>query len=192
MGKKALALLLCALMIIGFMPIKAHAAVISGDGYSYDDVTDILTISSNAIVNNWDNYEFVDYTQVKHLVIEDSVTNITSYAFYAWDTTSLESVIIGSGVTNIDGGAFTNNANLKSACFTGMNAPAFGAIAFDGCASSFSVYYPAGGKGYTSLGYTAQSPYGANVSVNGHIVITFNQQMNTSVNGTVTLGEYAG
>ena len=96
MGKKALALLLCALMIIGFMPIKAHAAVISGDGYSYDDVTDILTISSNAIVNNWDNYEFVDYTQVKHLVIEDSVTNITSYAFYAWDTTSLESVIIST------------------------------------------------------------------------------------------------
>ena len=83
----------------------------SGNGWTLDD-NGKLTISSDTGMSNWFTNRNSYMTQVKSVVIEDSVTYISSNAFNG--ASNLTSASIGSGVATISAYAFQNCYSLTS------------------------------------------------------------------------------
>ncbi|KAK8834054.1 hypothetical protein M9Y10_031524 [Tritrichomonas musculus] len=75
--------------------------------YSFDDQTIILNINGIGPMYNFDstNSSFINYKNtVTHVIIEEGVTSIGSYAFYYFSR--LKSVFIAGNLTSINKSAF--------------------------------------------------------------------------------------
>jgi len=109
----------------------------SGNGWTLDD-NGKLTISSDTGMSNWFSNRNSYMTQVKSVVIEDSVTYISSNAFK--NASNLTSASIGSGVTAISGYAFQSCTSLASITINKATTT-INDFAFSGCMSLTDVYY---------------------------------------------------
>ena len=136
--KKIISLLLSVLMIITALPLTAvnsfaetPTSGTTGDcTWSLDGT--VLTISGNGDMEYYSDYPLLPWgSSITKVVIEDGVTSIGDWAFYAcrqltsvtisdsvesigdcvfYECTSLKSITIGSGVKNIGNGAFKSTA----------------------------------------------------------------------------------
>ncbi len=92
-------------------------------------------------------------SSLKAVSIPGNVTAIGSYAFR--NCVLISTATIPQNVDAIGTCAFYGCSQLSSAYFMSMTAPALGMGVFDNCRAGFTIYYPAGGTGYGSLGYPA-------------------------------------
>jgi len=114
------------------------------------------------------------------------VTDIGYRAFFG--CSSLREVTFPAGVASIGTDAFAACPLLTSATFKGLSDPMFGTNVFTKYAEGgITIYYSAGGTGYDSVGYPAQSPSGIDVPVSGNLKITFKGAMTLLVK-TGTIG----
>ncbi|MCD7981401.1 MAG: leucine-rich repeat domain-containing protein [Clostridiales bacterium] len=110
---------------------------VSGNGWTLDD-NGKLTISSDTGMSNWFSNRNSYMTQVKSVVIEDSVTYISSNAFK--NASNLTSASIGSGVAAISAYAFQSCTSLASITINKATTTIY-TQAFSGCMSLTDVYY---------------------------------------------------
>ena len=121
MKRRVLCLLLTLCMVLTLLPFGASAASIVDSGSCGDNVTWVLdsdgklTISgsgrmANYVSNNrpWESHK----SSISSVVIESGVTNISDYAFYAF--TGMKNVSIPNSVTSIGRSSFGNCSNLTS------------------------------------------------------------------------------
>ena len=131
--------------------IPANVAEIAGD--AFDNCTQLegfnVSIdntnysSENGVLYNNGKTELLIYPRAKQdaeFNVPDSVVTIKSNAFY--NCLSLESVICGEGLTDIEGYAFTSCCNLKTVIFS-ESLQKIGHGAFYDC-SLENIYIPAG------------------------------------------------
>ncbi len=130
---------------------------------------------------------YLNGTLVTDLVIPDSVTSISDYAFY--DCDSLTSVTIGNGVTSIGDCAFEDCTSLESVTI-GNGVESIGDDAFHECTSLNAVYITDIGAWcsidfayyYANPLYCADNLYLNGSVISGNIVIP---------EGTQSIGTYA-
>ena len=123
-----------------------------GDNLTWELTDGVLTISGTGAMTNyslsssslapWDDYR----SSIKSIVLEDGVTNIGNYAFY--NCSGLTSVTIPNSVTSIGGSAFYNCSSLTSVTI-GNSVTSIGGSAFYNCSSLTSVTIP---NSVTSIG----------------------------------------
>ena len=137
MFKKIISVVLVAVMVFGAAPLarfvglelpelnlfstKAEAATYSGTcgdnlTWTFNETTGKLAISGTGSMPNWSRYEDVPWykyrTTIKTITIDNGVTNIGQYAFAYYE--NLESVIIPDTVTRINYGAFFTCRSLSN------------------------------------------------------------------------------
>ncbi|MCM1566277.1 MAG: leucine-rich repeat protein [Dehalobacter sp.] len=127
-GKKAMALLLCTVMIFGFVPLKAHATEYSGTGYTYDDTSKTLTITDNDGMTNWKSDSNVTNDFITYLIIGNEVTTVPDNAFS--DLLYLATVSVGSSVTSIGSYAFSGDKFYQFSFPSGSSLTSIGNYAF--------------------------------------------------------------
>ncbi|MCI8964353.1 MAG: leucine-rich repeat domain-containing protein, partial [Eubacterium sp.] len=122
--KKWTALLLCIILCAGSIPCNAAAKKASGtDGngntWEYDVKTKTLTFSGNKGIEDYifDGHSpepdwYVWNTKAEHIIINDGITGIGKWAFYAF--VRLKTVEIADSVTFIKNEAFASCRNLTS------------------------------------------------------------------------------
>ncbi len=173
--KKALSLLMVAVMTVGIAPlsgfvgldlprfselfsVNAEAASYSGTcgdnlTWSLDTVTGVLTISGTGAMTDYSYSSSVPWysyrSYVKSVVIENGVTSIGGYAFNSCD--SLTSITIPDGVTNIGEKAFSFCTSLASITIP-ESVTSIGIDAFSYCDSLTSITIP---DSVTSIGSSA-------------------------------------
>lgn len=132
--------------------IPAGVASIGEYAFTYCPLTtlnlpkDLTTIGTQA---------FYGCRSLETLTIPDKVANIGGRAFFGCN--SLREVTFPATVTSIGESAFAACNSLSSATFKGMSAPTFGTTVFTVYDDGVTVYYPAGGTGYDSLGYPSET-----------------------------------
>ncbi|MBR3621685.1 MAG: leucine-rich repeat domain-containing protein, partial [Clostridia bacterium] len=171
--KKAIAVILCLIMITGTAPlnglteldfsglsslfsVKAKAA----DGtcgenltWEYDESTQTLTISGTGAMedvvssNNvpWSSY----FSDIKEVIINSGVTNIGNYAFYG--CTGLTSITVPNSVTSIGNYAFHECTGLTSITIPD-SVTNIGVNPFRGCSGLTSITVSEGNTKYHSAG----------------------------------------
>ncbi len=122
--KKWTAMLLCIILCAGSIPCNAVAKKASGtDGngntWEYDVKTKTLTFSGNKGIEDYifDGHSpepdwYVWNTKAEHIIINDGITGIGKWAFYAF--VRLKTVEIADSVTFIKNEAFASCRNLTS------------------------------------------------------------------------------
>jgi hypothetical protein len=122
--------------------------------WTLDTTTGILTISGIGAMDNYDDSPapWNNFAQkIKQLQIGDSVTSIGFEAFSNSSYSNLDSITIGSGVTNIGYFAFSSCINLTSITIpNSVTYIEYGAFSF--CFSLTSITI---GNGVTQIGYYA-------------------------------------
>ena len=108
---------------------------------------DFSNLSSNPLYYGRNLY--LNNELVTNLVIPNSVTSISDYAFY--DCDSLTSVTIGDSITSIDYATFRGCSNLTSVTI-GNGVTSIDNYAFEGCSSLTSITIP---DSVTSIGEDA-------------------------------------
>ena len=125
--KKWTAILLCIILCAGSIPISCNAATKktsgtdgNGNTWVYDEKTKTLTFSGNN--KGIDDYSFDGHspepdwyiwnTKAEHIIINDGVTGIGKWAFYAF--VKLKTVEMADSVTYIKNEAFASCRNLRS------------------------------------------------------------------------------
>ncbi len=141
--KKWTAILLCIILCTGSIPCNATAQTTSGtDGngntWVYDEKTKTLTFSGNN--KGIDDYSFDGHspepdwyiwnTKAEHIIINDGVTGIGKWAFYAF--VKLKTVEMADSVTSIRDAAFIFCGNLTSVKLS-ANIKSIEGEAFYGC-----------------------------------------------------------
>jgi len=115
----------------------------------------VLTISGTGAMTDYSSSSssraqwYSNRSSIKSVVIEDGVTNIGDFAFY--DCRGLTSVTIPNSVTSIGGYAFFSCTSLTSVTI-GNSVTSIGDQAFRGCTGLTSVTIP---EGVTSIGDAA-------------------------------------
>ncbi len=135
--KKLLSILLVAVMIFGSAPLagfvglelplignlfeikaKASTSGTCGDNltWTFDETTGELTVSGIGAMPNWSRYEDIPWykyrTTIKTVTIDNGVTNIGQYAFAYYE--NLESITIPDTVTRINNAAFFTCHSLSN------------------------------------------------------------------------------
>ncbi len=157
--KKLFSVLLCAVMVMGVLPVlPAFAATQSGTcgtnlKWVLDEKTGVLTISGTGAMTNYGSYgaPWFDYRdKITSIVIENGVTSIGIYAFsyyytrgddkeyYSYYYRNVKSVTIPDKLTSIGDYAFTNCSALESIELP-ERLTSLGSYAFSGCTSLKSV-----------------------------------------------------
>lgn len=119
--KRAVSLLLCAVLLVGVMGSTALAASKTSGKcgknvkWSYNSKTKTLTISGKGKMHNYYRGEpvpWADYSsKTKKIVVKKGVTRIGGYAFA--DFTRLKEVSLPSSLTVLDAGCFAFCTNLR-------------------------------------------------------------------------------
>jgi hypothetical protein len=154
--------------LLVYPPAKAHTYTIAtnvtgiGNGAFYY-CTGLASVTIPNRVSSIGSEAFYQCTSLTRITIPDSVTNI---AYSAFAYSGLNSVVIGSGVTNI-GSAFDNCNGLTSVYFRG-NAPGLDWGAFYN-ADNVTVYYLPGTTGWDEF-----------PSVSGRAAVLWNPHAQTS------------
>ena len=162
MKKRIFSFVLAMLMIASLLPAAALAADVAsgtcgaeGDGSNLTwtlDSEGVLTISGTGAMYSYWNTGIVGFNtpwrnlMVKHVIIQDGVTSIGSYAFIYNHT--IESVEISGTVQTIEGNAF-QGTHLKSVTIPD-NVTSIGREAFQDCTSLKNI---ALSNGVQHLGY---------------------------------------
>lgn len=122
------------------LPIKASAEQ-SGNGWTFDETTGALTVTSNDGTVNWWLWDDgnLDKTIVQSVEIKDGVTQIKIGAFSG--CTNLVSVSLPEGIVSISNQAFYECSNLTSITLP-ESLTSIGSSAFDSCSSLTSVLIP--------------------------------------------------
>ena len=124
--KKWTAILLCIILCAGSIPIPCNAAVKktsgtdgNGNNWVYDVKTKTLTFSGNKGIEDFmmDGHIpepdwYVWSNKVEHIIINDGITGIGQWAFYAF--VKLKTVEMADSVTYIKNEAFASCRNLRS------------------------------------------------------------------------------
>ena len=124
--KRWTAILLCIILCAGSIPIPCNAAVKktsgtdgNGNTWVYDEKTKTLTFSGNKGIEDYifDGHSpepdwYVWNTKAEHIIINDGVTGIGKWAFYAF--VKLKTVEMADSVTYIKNEAFASCRNLRS------------------------------------------------------------------------------
>lgn len=122
------------------LPIKASAEQ-SGNGWTFDETTGALTVTSNDGTVNWWLWDDgnLDKTIVQSAEIKDGVTQIKDGAFSG--CTNLTSVSLPEGIVSIGNTAFYECSNLTSVTLP-ESLKKIGSSAFADCSSLTSVLIP--------------------------------------------------
>lgn len=122
------------------LPIKASAEQ-SGNGWTFDETTGALTVTSNDGTVNWWLWDDgnLDKTIVQSAEIKTGVTQIKSGAFSG--CTNLASVSLPEGIVSIGNTAFYECSNLTSVTLP-ESLKKIGSSAFADCSSLTSVLIP--------------------------------------------------
>lgn len=110
--RRYICVLLTAAMVMMFTPVFGItvSADTSGDGWSFDEATGALTITTNGGTTSWRSS--CDKTLVQSVEIQEGVTSIGSSAFSG--CTALVSIEIPDSVMSIGNQAFTSCYKLES------------------------------------------------------------------------------
>lgn len=128
--KKILSMILVFCMVFAMAPTGAYAAdIASGDGYSYNEETNVLTITANAGATYTSPWREAYKDSVISVIVEDGVTKIGDSAFSK--CSNLTSVHIGDGTTIIGSNALIYCSKLESVHF-GKSFTTFGIAAIVG------------------------------------------------------------
>ncbi len=155
--KKLLSLLLTVTLLLGLVAglgITASAETVSGDcgangsnvTWSFDTETGKLTITGAGEMDNYDYYNEVKapwssyQSSIKSVIIESGITNIGSNAFFYCD--SLTSVNLPNTITSIGNYAFQGCSSLTSVTFLPIGVTRIGKAAFAQCNSLTSIIIP--------------------------------------------------
>ena len=108
----AVALIVPAVMNTNVVQVLAE--VITGDGYSFDDETGVLTVTSNDGTYGWrqDMYILFSGVPVKKIIVENTVTEIEYLSFR--NCTNAEEAELPEGLEIIHSNAFDRDSSLKS------------------------------------------------------------------------------
>ena len=157
---KFLAIILAILMMVSTIPITASAATYSGTcgenlTWNFDEDTGTLTISGEGDMDDfniyfvntppWDNVE----SSIESVIINSGVTTIGKNAFYSYD--NLKCVEISDTVTHINSAAFYGCNSLESITIPN-SVISIGSSAFLGCNKLTSLTIP---DSVTTLGNSA-------------------------------------
>lgn len=122
--------------------------------WKYEKENQTLTVSGSGAMENFEKASSVVWkdvaSSVKHVVVENGVTNIANYAFYAM--TQLESVTIPASVTSIGEFAFAFTGALKEITIPD-SVTALGKGAFE-ASGLVAVKLPAGVKAINERTFT--------------------------------------
>ncbi len=124
--KRWTAILLCIILCAGSIPIPCNAAVKktsgtdgNGNNWVYDVKMKTLTFSGNKGIEDYifDGHSpepdwYIWNTKAEHIIINDGVTGIGKWAFYAF--VKLKTVEMADSVTYIKNEAFASCRNLRS------------------------------------------------------------------------------
>ena len=122
-SKKAISLLLAALLAFAMLPTTIIGYALPGD-YSFSAETGELSINTPAGIAAWTSE--VAATDVKSVIISEEVTEINSSAFQ--DLTNLESVTFEGDISFTVGGIFAGATSLKTIVFNGESSLSIGAF----------------------------------------------------------------
>ena len=113
----------------------------SGDGWTFDETTGALTVTTNDGTTNWRRLDTgtPDWRTAKRVEIKDGVTQIKIGAFSG--CINLTSVSLPEGIVSIGGTAFYECSSLTSIILP-ESLKKIGNSAFDGCSSLTSVLIP--------------------------------------------------
>ena len=165
--KRLAGVFLTACMVMAMVPALPAAAATSGDGWSFDDTTGTLTVTTNAGTINWrTETEGPDKASVLTVSIEGGVTSIANQAFIS--CTNLTAVTIPDSVTSIGISAFQGCTSLTDITIPD-SVTSIGSSAFYGCTGLTSITIPGS---VTSIG--AMAFYGC-TSLTGITVASENQ-----------------
>ena len=142
--KRWTAILLCIILCAGSIPIPCNAAVKktsgtdgNGNNWVYDVKTKTLTFSGNKGIEDYifDGHSpepdwYIWNTKAEHIIINDGVTGIGKWAFYAF--VKLKTVEMADSVTSIRDAAFIFCGNLTSVKLS-ANIKSIEGEAFYGC-----------------------------------------------------------
>ncbi len=167
--KKAISVLLVAVMVFGAAPlagfvgldlpelnllnVKAEAATSGTCGenltWTFDEATGELVISGTGAMSDWTEYSVPWYdcrSSIKSVTIADGVTNIGKYSFY--NCSNLASITIPDSITSIGDDAFYYCTSLASVTIPD-GVTTIGKSAFDCCDALTSITIP---DSVTSIG----------------------------------------
>ena len=122
-SKKAISLLLAALLAFAMLPTAIIGYALPGD-YSFSAETGELSINTPAGITAWTSE--VSATDVKSVIISEEVTEINSSAFQ--DLENLESVTFEGDISFTAGGIFAGATSLKTIVFNGESSLSIGAF----------------------------------------------------------------
>ena len=160
--KRFLSVLLALCMVLTLLPLEVFAAEIVDSGTCGENVTwrldenGVLTISGEGRMMDyeWDQSLFYANTSISSVVIEPGVTDIGDYVFQ--NCGSLTNVVIPSSVTCIGDGAFWGCSNLTSVTIP-ESVTIIGEGAFCECSSLKSVMIPASVTAIGVMAFTSCS-----------------------------------
>ena len=157
--KKALSLLLSALLLITVIPLAGFTASAEttdsgtcGENLTWELADGVLTISGTGTISDysWSSSPWYSYrSSITEARIENGVTSIGYDAFR--NCSSLTSITIPESVTSIGDSAFMNCSNLTSITIPD-SVTSIGGRAFEYCSSLTSITIP---ESVTSIGYSA-------------------------------------
>jgi uncharacterized repeat protein (TIGR02543 family) len=118
--KKILSMLFVLCIAFALARTEAFAAdTISGDGYSYNTVTKVLTVTSNVGATYTASWRSVEDDSIQNnvisIIVENGVTEIDYSAFS--NCPNLTSVRIGDGTTKVKSGSIVDCPKLESVHF---------------------------------------------------------------------------
>lgn len=128
------------------LPISVSAEQ-SGDGWTFDETTGALTITSNDGTTNWRRWDMgnLDWTTAKSVEIKDGVTQIKIGAFSG--CINLTSVSLPEGIVSIGNTAFNECSKLTSITLP-ESLEEIGTSVFADCSSLTSLLIPINIKQY--------------------------------------------
>jgi len=118
--RKAVSLLVCAILLIAALPLSVNAAEIVSSGTCGDNVSwtidseGLLTISGIGDTKNYSafyNGPFYNNKKITDVIVESGVTSLGNYILSS--ITNLKSVVLPEGLTSIGNGAFSYNSLLE-------------------------------------------------------------------------------
>jgi hypothetical protein len=122
--------------------------------FTYSESTRTLTITGEGAMYNygfgsmpWSSY----CTDIESVVVENGITSISNYAFYACSST--KSITLSNNIKTIGNGAFQNCSNLTSFTIP-EGVTTIGSSAFYGCSNLKTIHFP------NSLEFVGESAFG--------------------------------